>query len=288
MLCCGYNSEFIYLPYNWMAAALLCLHHLYWCVICNSDHMTKQTPSNFDGRQPHWAALAYFIAGDCLRVSDANDLPQLSSVKCIKTSTFGWCQPPPPRTHVVREYRDYVGVVQPQALRFLTHRDHRLWKATAASCFLRVTSSTSPSNEQSLRVFHHYSTSGVFLLWCGVPMVVANVDPLPRFNLGSNVASARSIRIIRNSESLTNVSRTINSLSRLIESKARVCACACVRVCVRPCVLYLQYTIIMSLPRLIMIIINIIFLYFIEIEHTDDFLARVPGYVKCSRNIRHE
>ena len=106
----------------------------------------------------------------------------------------------PPRTHVVREYRDYVGVVQPQALRFLTHRDHSIWKATAASCFLRVTSSISPSNEQSLRVFHHCSTSGVFLLRCGVPMVVAKVDPLPRFSLGSNVASARSIRMIRNSE----------------------------------------------------------------------------------------
>ena len=119
-------------------------------------------------------------------------------------------------------------------------------------------------------------------------MVVANIDPLPRFNLGSNVASARSIRMIRNSESLTNVSRTINSLSRLIVSKARVCACACVRVCVRPCVMYLQYTIIMSLPRLIMITIKIIFLYFIEIAHTDDLLASVPGYVKCSRNIRHE
>ncbi len=51
-------------------------------------------------------------------------------------------------------------------------------------------------------------------------MVVANVEPLPRFNLGSNVVSARSIRMIRNSESLTNVSRTVNSLSRLIESES--------------------------------------------------------------------
>ena len=46
--------------------------------------------------------------------------------------------------------------------RFLTQRDHSLWKATAESCFLRVTSSTSPSIE---RVFHHCSTSRVFLLW---------------------------------------------------------------------------------------------------------------------------
>ena len=52
-------------------------------------------------------------------------------------------------------------------------------------------------------------------------MVVANVEPLPRFNLGSNVVSARSIRMIRNSESFTNVSRTVNSLSRLIASNAR-------------------------------------------------------------------
>ena len=43
--------------------------------------------------------------------------------------------------------------------------------------------------------------------------------------------------------------------------------CACVRV--RACVMCLQYTII--IPRLIMIIIKIIFLYFIEIAHTDDF-----------------
>ena len=47
-------------------------------------------------------------------------------------------------------------------------------------------------------------------------MVVANVDPLPRFSLGCSVVSASSIRINRNSESLTNVSRTVKSLSRLI------------------------------------------------------------------------
>ena len=56
---------------------------------------------------------------------------------------------------------------------------------------------------------------------CGVPMVVANVEPLPRFNLGCNMVSARSIRMILNSESLTNVSRTVNSLPRLIVSNAR-------------------------------------------------------------------
>ena len=53
-------------------------------------------------------------------------------------------------------------------------------------------------------------------------MVVANVDPLPRFSLGCSVVSASSIRIIRNYESLTNVSRTVKSLSRLIVSNARL------------------------------------------------------------------
>ena len=57
---------------------------------------------------------------------------------------------------------------------------------------------------------------------CGVPMVVANVEPMPRFNICSNVVSARTIRMIRNSESLTNVSRTVNSLSCLIVSNARL------------------------------------------------------------------
>ena len=61
----------------------------------------------------------------------------------------------------------------------------------------------------------------VILSPCGVPKVVANVEPLPRINRGYNVVSARSIRIIHNSESLTNVSRTVNSLSRLIVSNAR-------------------------------------------------------------------
>ena len=55
-----------------------------------------------------------------------------------------------------------------------------------------------------------------------LPMVVANVEPLLRFNLVSNVVSARSIRMILNSESLTNISRIVNSLSRLIVSNARL------------------------------------------------------------------
>ena len=53
-------------------------------------------------------------------------------------------------------------------------------------------------------------------------MVVANVDPLPHFNLGCSVVSASSIQMIRISESLTNVSRTVKSLSRLIVSNARL------------------------------------------------------------------
>ena len=57
---------------------------------------------------------------------------------------------------------------------------------------------------------------------CGVPMVVANVDPMPRFSLGWSVVSASSIRINSISESLTNVSRTVKSLSRLIVSNAQL------------------------------------------------------------------
>ena len=77
---------------------------------------------------------------------------------------------------------------------------------------------------RSRRAAYRYKTksTGDRLSPCGVPMVVANVEPLPRFNLGSNVVSARSIQMIRNSESLTNVSRTVNSLSRLIVSNARL------------------------------------------------------------------
>ena len=44
-----------------------------------------------------------------------------------------------------------------------------------------------------------------------------------------------------------------------------------VRACMRACAMCLQYTIIDILPRLIMIIIKIIILYFIQIRHTDDF-----------------
>ena len=46
------------------------------------------------------------------------------------------------------------------------------------------------------------------------------------------------------------------------------CVCACVRECVRDVFAIHDNNI---LPRLIMIIIKIIFLYFIEIAHTDDF-----------------
>ena len=53
-------------------------------------------------------------------------------------------------------------------------------------------------------------------------MVVANVDPMPCFSHGCTVVSASSIRINSNSESSTNVSRTVKSLSRLIVSNARL------------------------------------------------------------------
>ena len=47
-----------------------------------------------------------------------------------------------------------------------------------------------------------------------------------------------------------------------------VCACACVHACVRDVFTIYDNDI---LPRLIMIIIKIIILYFIQIRHTDDF-----------------
>ena len=54
----------------------------------------------------------------------------------------------------------------------------------------------------------------------------------------------------------------------------RVCACvrACVHACVRACVrdVFAIYDNDI-LPRLIMIIITIIILYFIQTRHTDDF-----------------
>ena len=87
--------------------------------MCHSHHMTKRTQSSFDGRHAHWATLAsciQSITGDFLRVSYANDMPHLMSVKWIKTSPFCWRQPR--RTHVVLEFRDYKGVVQPQAQSF--------------------------------------------------------------------------------------------------------------------------------------------------------------------------
>ena len=49
---------------------------------------------------------------------------------------------------------------------------------------------------------------------------------------------------------------------------ARACVYACVRACVRSVFAIYDNNI---LPRLIMIISKIIFLYFIEIAHTDDF-----------------
>ena len=62
---------------------------------------------------------------------------------------------------------------------------------------------------------------------------------------------------------------------------ARVCVCTCVCAFVRTCVRDV-FTIYDNniLPRLIMIIIKIIFLYFIEIAHTD-----VPGKLIIKHSI---
>ena len=55
-----------------------------------------------------------------------------------------------------------------------------------------------------------------------------------------------------------------------------VCARACVHACVRDVfAIYDNYI----LPRLIMIIIKIIILYFIQIRHSDDFSIRVTRLV---------
>ena len=67
----------------------------------------------------------------------------------------------------------------------------------------------------------------------------------------------------------------------LIDSRRSfMCVCVCVRACERACMRACVRTCVRDvfaiydnniLPRLIMIIIKIIFLYFIEIAHTDDF-----------------
>ena len=75
---------------------------------------------------------------------------------------------------------------------------------------------------------------------------------------------------------------------------ARVCVCvrvcSCVRACVRACERASEHACVRgvfaiydnnSLPRLIMIIIKIIFLYFIEIAHIDDFPATGTRLVRC-------
>ena len=150
---------------------ILIYGHLCRCGMCQSHYLTKQTPSSFDGRQAHWAALSSFIQGidgDFLRVSDANDLPQLTSVKSIKTSPLCWREPP--RTYVVREYRDYKCVVQYQAqfYRDVAFSYPKRPQSLESHCSKLLSpcdgSSTSPSNEPSLRVFRHCSTSRVFLL----------------------------------------------------------------------------------------------------------------------------
>ena len=61
-----------------------------------------------------------------------------------------------------------------------------------------------------------------------------------------------------------------------------VCACVCVRACVRDVFAIYDNN---TLPRLIMIIIGIIFLYFIEIAHTDYFPSTGTRLVPYNNNM---
>ena len=63
-----------------------------------------------------------------------------------------------------------------------------------------------------------------------------------------------------------------------------VCSCVCVRACVRDVFAIYDNN---SLPRLMMRKIKIIFLYFIEIAHTDDLPStgtRLVEYNSCKNN----
>ena len=85
-----------------------------------------------------------------LRSLDTVDGLKLTSVKCIKPNPLCWCQPPPPRTHVVREYRGHKCVVHvayshPKR----THESHG--SKLLSTCPVPDT----PYNEPSLRVVRH-------------------------------------------------------------------------------------------------------------------------------------
>ena len=66
--------------------------------------------------------------------------------------------------------------------------------------------------------------------------------------------------------------RACECVHACVRAYVRACVRACVRSCVRTCVrdVFAIYDN-NILPRLIMIIIKIMFLYCIEIAHTDDF-----------------
>ena len=68
---------------------------------------------------------------------------------------------------------------------------------------------------------------------------------------------------------------------------AHVCACvhACMHACVRSDVFAIYDN--NTLPRLIMIIIKIIFLYFIEIAHTDDLPSTGTRLVQINSSVCH-
>ena len=56
-------------------------------------HVSKHTPQSFDGRQTQWVACTFSVEGvveDSLRLSDADDLSQLTAVGYIKPDPFRW------------------------------------------------------------------------------------------------------------------------------------------------------------------------------------------------------
>ena len=56
-------------------------------------YMFKQSPPSVDGRQAQWVTRTFSVDGvvrDSLRVSDADDQSQLTTVESIKSGPFRW------------------------------------------------------------------------------------------------------------------------------------------------------------------------------------------------------